>query len=246
MKNYIKLSAVLLLAILFTNCNKDEASESILTNHVGFEIASSPKSIFIDENATQTFEVDIYATEESSSERSFGIVVDEDVTNLSVPYSVPTQVTIPANSRKGTLTYTVTDDNTMRYAPQRLAFNFVGTAGTNFSKGMVLAVSQTCLDTLAKLSIDLDDYANETSWELYNLADTSQPIEFGGGNYVNSTDANTTVETVFCLAAGNYAIVIYDSYGDGGPEYTVTAGSSTLVGTTAVSGYNSVSSFTIN
>lgn len=246
MKNYLKIVTVLVATIIFTNCSQDEAVESILKNHVGFEIASSPKAIFIDENATQTFEVDIYATDDSSSDRSFGIVVDTDETNLTVPYSVPTQVTIPANSRKGTLTYTVTDDNTMRYAPQRLAFNFVGTAGTNFSKGMVLDVSQTCLETLAKLSIDLDDYASETSWELYDLSDTSQPLESGGGNYSDSTDANTTVETVFCLSAGNYAIVIYDSYGDGGPEYTVTAGGSTLVGATTVSGFNSVSSFTIN
>ena len=61
------------------------------------------------------------------------------------------------------------------------------------------------------VSIQVDNYGNETTWEVINASDQ---VVANGGPY--PTDMyGTTFEQDFCLPAGCYDFVIYDSYGDG-------------------------------
>ena len=60
------------------------------------------------------------------------------------------------------------------------------------------------------LTLTLDNYPSETSWVIRDS--TTGNILASGNNYQNS---NTTVVENFCLNAGCYEFVIYDSYGDG-------------------------------
>jgi hypothetical protein len=66
------------------------------------------------------------------------------------------------------------------------------------------------------LSMDMDFYPGETSWDVVD----------GVGNVVASgsgyTTANGTVTENFCVPAGSYTLNMYDSFGDGGPDYTLT------------------------
>ena len=60
------------------------------------------------------------------------------------------------------------------------------------------------------VSIQVDNYGNETTWEVINSTDE---VVANGGPY--PTDMyGTTFEQDFCLPAGCYDFVIYDSYGD--------------------------------
>lgn len=62
-----------------------------------------------------------------------------------------------------------------------------------------------------ELNLNLDCYADETSWKLVDLEGN---LLFEGGNY-EKLDTAYTVLTNFCLNEGCYDFYIYDSYGDG-------------------------------
>ncbi|MDG2425771.1 MAG: hypothetical protein P8M07_04205, partial [Flavobacteriales bacterium] len=66
------------------------------------------------------------------------------------------------------------------------------------------------------LSMDLDFFPGETSWDVVD----------GGGNIVASgsgySTAGGTVTESFCVPAGSYTLNMYDAWGDGGPDYTLT------------------------
>lgn len=61
------------------------------------------------------------------------------------------------------------------------------------------------------LTIILDNYPEETSWD---LQDGSGNVLASGGTYGSQPDGSTVIETM-CVADGCYDFTIYDSYGDG-------------------------------
>ncbi len=61
------------------------------------------------------------------------------------------------------------------------------------------------------LAITLDNYPEETSWEIRNAS--GQPVATGG-TYGNQPDGSTVTQ-VICLESGCYDFIINDSYGDG-------------------------------
>lgn len=67
-----------------------------------------------------------------------------------------------------------------------------------------------CFDNGVTLTILLDNYPEETSWEIKS----GSTILASGGTYGSQPDGSTVVE-VACLPDGCYDFVIYDSYGDG-------------------------------
>ncbi len=61
------------------------------------------------------------------------------------------------------------------------------------------------------ITINLDNYPEETSWEITNDAGT---VVASGGTYGSQPDGSTVVETV-CLPDDCYNFIISDAYGDG-------------------------------
>lgn len=68
-----------------------------------------------------------------------------------------------------------------------------------------------CSGTEVTLSITLDDYPEETTWE---LVDDNNILIASGGPY-GSLPSGTTVSETFCLSDDCYDFTIFDSYGDG-------------------------------
>ncbi len=89
------------------------------------------------------------------------------------------------------------------------------------------ATEPQCTDVT--ISIRLDDYPEETSWD---IKDSSDNVVASGGTYGDRTDGSTVTITE-CLEIGDYVFTIYDSVGDGlccrygNGSYTVTSGSTT-------------------
>lgn len=226
MKKYYKYFAIV-TAVLLYNC---EATESTtLEDFVGFEIG--PLSQAVPENTTSTKEVNIYASEASSTDRTYSLEVDVDpkVTTLKAKYTVPATVTIPANSKVGTFSVSVTDDETLGFVDQALVINFQGEAGRNFSTPLTVNFAEECLETLVKLSITTDNWPEETSWELYDLSGAEPTLLEAGGPYPGAANREKTLAIRFCLTPGDYGIALYDVYGDGGPSFNVTSGNTTYV-----------------
>ncbi len=102
-----------------------------------------------------------------------------------------------------------------------------------------------CIDNPVTLTIVLDNYPEETTWEIRNAGNS---VVASGGPYGSYPDGATVVENI-CLADGCYNFIIYDSYGDGiccsygAGSYTLTNDSN---GSTLASGGAFGSSETTN
>ena len=68
-----------------------------------------------------------------------------------------------------------------------------------------------CSDTYLRFELTLDDYPEETSWE---IVDFSGNLIASGGDY-QPNQAGTTITEELCLVDDCYEFTIYDSYGDG-------------------------------
>ena len=63
----------------------------------------------------------------------------------------------------------------------------------------------------AVLNINLDQFQNETTWEIH---DSTGVLLYAGGPYSNAPDYQPQFENV-CLPPGQISLTMYDSYGDG-------------------------------
>ena len=87
-----------------------------------------------------------------------------------------------------------------------------------------------CNDNNLTLTIVLDNYPEETSWEIRNSSNT---VVASGGTYGSQPDGSTVVENI-TLTDGNYTFTINDSYGDGiccaygNGSYSLSDGSSVI------------------
>ncbi|MUU78928.1 hypothetical protein [Winogradskyella endarachnes] len=240
MKKYYKYFAVLTALVLF-NCQED--LESDLSNFVGFE--EGPVVYTVDNSSTLTLDVTVAASEVANSDRTYSIYVDEDNSDLLSSYSVPSTVTIPAGTNLGTVSVSVTDDENLGFVTQTLVLDFVDEADTDFGDPVTLEFTETCLDTIVTFYLTLDTWPDETTWEIYDLSDLSAPIA-SGGPYINPDDDFAELSFDYCLASGDYGVVVYDSYGDGGPTYSVSIGDTVLVAETTLAGYNSSATFSVD
>lgn len=68
-----------------------------------------------------------------------------------------------------------------------------------------------CLDTEVTLTLNFDDYPEETSW---TITDASSIVVASGGTYPTEPDGSTLTEQ-FCLPDGCYDFTINDAFGDG-------------------------------
>ncbi|MCB9236030.1 MAG: S8 family serine peptidase [Bacteroidia bacterium] len=98
-----------------------------------------------------------------------------------------------------------------------LRLRFFATTGTNYTGDIAIDdLSLTggsggggCSLNEMTLTLVLDNYPTETSWELRN---SGGGLEASGGGY---SVANSTVVETFCLGDGCYDFTIFDSFGDG-------------------------------
>ena len=87
-----------------------------------------------------------------------------------------------------------------------------------------------CSDTEVVITINFDNYPEETSWSLTNSSGTTVA---SGGTYGSQADGSTLSITE-CLVDGCYDFTINDTYGDGiccgygNGSYSVTSGGSTV------------------
>ncbi|WP_025743800.1 fibronectin type III domain-containing protein [Aquimarina pacifica] len=108
---------------------------------------------------------------------------------------------------------------------------------------LIESVIEECSDV--NLTINLDNYPEETSWTITN----NEQIVASGGTYPNQPDGSTVVITE-CLDPGIYTFTLYDSYGDGiccgygNGSYTLSSNGTTLI-SGGVFGSSESTTFTI-
>ena len=85
----------------------------------------------------------------------------------------------------------------------------------------------TCYDGQLTLTITLDNYPEETSWDIKNDVGS---VVASGGTYASQPDGSTLVIPIDLSPDGDYTFTIYDTYGDGiccgygNGSYSLTSG----------------------
>ena len=104
-----------------------------------------------------------------------------------------------------------------------------------------------CLDNTVTLTINLDNYPEETRWEIRN---NTNSIVASGGTYGSQPDGSQVVENA-CLIDGCYDFIIYDSYGDGiccsygTGDYTLTDGNGNTLASGGAFGSSETTNFCV-
>ncbi len=120
------------------------------------------------------------------------------------------------------------------YLGGNVKLRMVGTTGNGWSSDIAIddlsvSAGSTGGNTDVTLTIVLDNYPEETSWQIRDGA----TVIASGGTYGSQPDGSTVTETI-SLAAGCYDFVISDTYGDGicctygNGSYSLADGSTTL------------------
>ncbi|GGK26255.1 hypothetical protein GCM10007962_20690 [Yeosuana aromativorans] len=106
MKKIAYIFLIFFSLIGLQNC-EDTYAPSL--DYVTFEVDQPLVTVL--KNGSTTIDVHVYSTKVMSSDRTFNIVVSGDTTLDPASYSVPSTVTIPANSNDGMIEVTFSDNN---------------------------------------------------------------------------------------------------------------------------------------
>lgn len=230
MKNLLTC-LICIIALSFTvSCEQDDSGS---VNYVTFE---SPTLNFgVDLDGTTSREIKVFTGNKVGQDRSFDILVVPSSTLSSAAYVLPSSVTVPANTNEGTFTVQISDiDISEGGETLILTFGDVDVNTVYTGVNMRLNVTQVCpLNELA-LSLNFDDYPEETAWRLVNadteevIAQSSTPLAYG--TYAGETSFSTS----FCIPDGNYVFTIFDQFGDGiccsygNGSYTLSVGTNVV------------------
>jgi hypothetical protein len=207
MKKIKYLFLITLSILAFNSCADDNVDFTENLNFITFESTSANFPVPIDGTLERVIKV--YTTNKTGSDRVFNVSVDIDATTADpASYTVPTTVTIPANTNVGDLPVSVSDMN-IGVAGKKLVLQFNEEANLYEGADITLNVAQSCPGNEANLKITFDGYGSETTWR---IVDSSNKVVVSGGPYKDG-DINTFKS--FCLGKGSYTFYIYDSYGDG-------------------------------
>ncbi len=151
-----KITYLLLFTIslfVFNSCaDKIDGTKDI--NFVSFEVRTP--TIIVEKDGSTTTDIHVYTTQTTGSDRTFGVeVVDALTTVSSDAYTVPTTVTIPANTNEGTLSVTIADNNLVE-DPVTLVLQVTAAADVFVGNQANLKIQKHC-------ALDVNDFVGTYS-----------------------------------------------------------------------------------
>lgn len=248
LKNLNLKPVFLLLFLVITGCDTEDAFLGVdKPLAVSFDLTT----IDVDVEENTTFDVVVSTLTPPSSDLVVGLKVDSAPdANL---FSMVPSVTIPAGQLSGASTLSFTydllefgDTKTLELSIDNESLSGGAILNEEREETVINFVKKCTLNDVV-VSIVTDSYPEETYYRVFDL--TTNP----SGDLVYESDlftgsSNTTVSIRHCLPAGNYAIVVYDTYGDGipGGGFSVTSNGVTVVENTVVVGATAVAYFDLN
>jgi len=244
MKKIITLLTIMLSIVLLTNCEKNDDSPVITKiDYVGFE---SGFIVGVDPTGTLSQEVTIATSNISSSDRVFNVSVDADLTTANaLAYSIPSSVTVPANSNIGTFNVDVIGPNVDPSGNDVLAIAFSSEEnGLFLSAPINLNLKQVCPNPELILDITFDSWPEEIYWRIVDSSD-NVVFESTAGAFGAYDGLTGGITRPFCLAIGNYIFEIFDQFGDGAGPYTLTYDGNVIFSSDGAYGEGEAIPFTI-
>ncbi|WP_422105981.1 hypothetical protein [Winogradskyella sp.] len=218
MKKFLYATLVL-CAVVFVACDNSIESDAPSVSDYDFISFQDDNINFeLNQDGASTRTITVYNSRPSSSDRTYDLEVlplefnDGVGTTISSDfYTVPTSVTIPANASSAEFDVTITDNEFG--SSDRLVLGFANTNTAQNPHPLNLGIVIVCPVNELILDITFDDFAEETSWELYDLTSGTPTLITSGGNYGDLD--NQTLQERICIDDGDFGFVIYDVYADG-------------------------------
>ena len=218
MKKTANIFLILISTLLLQSC---EETYVPLLDYVTFEATSY--DIGVDPVGTSSTDIKIFTTQVSSSSKTFNIGVIAAGTDAT-GYSIPTSVTVPANSNVGTFTVTASGPDIDPDNGNTIEVEITDGNGSFLGQPLTINLFQECQQNEVVFDITFDSWPEETSWELRDANDTV--IDSAAeGTYAGEDDFSKA----FCLPNGTYTFIIYDAYSDGTGSYKLTYNGTILV-----------------
>lgn len=221
----IKLLLIAFSVFAFHSC--EDLVEAPQTPYATFSVNSDDFGVDIGSQATK--EYTIYTANVTDTERTITISVVADETDADpASYIVPTTLTIPAGSNVGTFSVTIQDINLDE--DKKLVLKLEQTENLFTGENLTLNVSQLCPTGESKVKINLvfDTWPEEIYWRLINSSGVIVYASSDTPAYGAYAGMTGSISEGGCLPSDTYTIEIFDQYGDGGTEYTITVAGTTV------------------
>lgn len=221
MKKHIYIFLVSLGLISFSSC-EESAVEALGNSIASFDSYSLDIGVEIGSQTSK--EIKVYTSNITNSARTLEVIVDSENTNADAgAYTVPSSVTIPAGTNVGSLTVDIKDVNLTE--DKTLVVRLKSSESINVTDALTISLSQLCPNNGVKLKLNIafDNWPEEIAWRILDstgatVLASADPFAYGA--YTGMTGGISITE---CLPSGTYTMQVYDGYGDGGNDYTVTA-----------------------
>lgn len=214
MKKYILIIAVL---FAFVSCEEENIVFDNENGQTGVSFAETEFNVSVPTEGLD-IEVPVNVTTVADADRTFDVSVNEESVGGSSNYALGS-VTIPAGEYSGVLNVSLNFDPLVDGEVYTLIVNLTAPAGgVAFDDTLEIEYFKeiVCNDIL--VTVVTDTYGGETTWE---ITDADGTVVASDGPFVNVTGGDTYTQEVF-LEDGCYTFTIFDSYGDGQVDGTVT------------------------
>ena len=227
MKNLLKYSAFALVLLISFGCDEDIPG-SINGQFVQL-LADS--DVTVTENSGDVVEIRalLGAPQSSDTTVNFDVTTTADASRYDLS---ATSVVIPAGETEGAITISPIDNDDIDgdvsvtislSTSNSLPIGIGGEGASRVSRTInIVDDNIPCNDYV--LTINTDDYGNETFWDIID-SDGMEVASDGLGTYPNSGLPNNSQETfMVSLEDGCYTLRVYDYWGDNGPTFTLACG----------------------
>ncbi|WP_164674178.1 DUF1735 domain-containing protein [Maribacter litoralis] len=214
MKKYILIIAVL---FAFVSCEEENIVFDKENGQTGVSFATTAYNVSVPAEGL-TLEVPVNVTTISTSDRSFNVTVDDATVGDATNYALGT-VTIPAGEYSGVLNVSLNFDPLVDGTVYSLIVNLEAPAdGVAFSETLEVEYFKEIICNDIVVTVVTDTYGGETTWE---ITDVDGTVVASDGPFVNVSGGDTYVQEVY-LEDGCYTFTIFDEYGDGQSDGTIT------------------------
>ncbi|APQ16686.1 hypothetical protein [Maribacter hydrothermalis] len=214
MKKYIVIIAVL---FAFVSCEEENIVFDNENGQTGVSFATSAYNVSVPTEGL-SLEVPVNVTTVSTTERSFNVTVDESTVGGAANYALGS-VTIPAGEYSGTLNVSLNFDPLTEGEVYTLVVNLTAPeGGVAFDETLEVEYFKEIICNDIVVTVVTDTYGGETTWE---ITDADGTVVASDGPFANVSGGDTYTQEVF-LEDGCYTFTIFDDYGDGQVDGTVT------------------------
>lgn len=214
-----KILIIMVAAIcsILTSCDDERVIFDPVNGQTGLSFGTTAYNVSVPEEGL-TLEIPINVTTVSDTERTFGVTVDDGSIGGSSNYSLGT-VSVPANSYNAVLEVNLNFDPLTDGDVYTLLLQLeTPESGVVYDETVTIECFKeiVCNDFL--ITVVTDTYGAETTWEITN---ESGEVAATGGPYENVSGGGTYTSNIY-LDDGCYTFTIYDSYGDGQQDGSIT------------------------